>query len=59
MPNHIHIVLLPIVKRGSSRPKSSDINIAQQFPVLVNIMKRIKGATARESNLVLGRSGKF
>lgn len=61
MPNHVHIVFIPVVERDLSRssPSSlSDINIAQQFPV-TDILRKLKGATARECNELLKRTGQF
>ena len=70
MPNHVHQVFTPIVARDSSRamkgeeslPDSEDnldINVELQLPVVTNILRLIKGSTARECNKVLNRSGKF
>ncbi len=65
MPNHIHLVRLPIVERDSSRSVlvvdkgESDMNVALQEPVVTKIMRLFKGSTAREANKILKRKGKF
>jgi putative transposase len=61
MPNHVHMVFIPIVKRDLSRSPaaaSSDINIALQYPV-TDILRKLKGSTSRECNKLLNRSGSF
>lgn len=72
MPNHIHQVFTPIasetIGRDLSRQKRDDllsvennidINVDLQFPVVTNILRLIKGSTARECNKLLNRSGTF
>lgn len=46
MPNHVHLVITPL--------RCND----EYYP-LSQIMHTIKGRTAREANLILGRQGKF
>jgi putative transposase len=67
MSNHAHLVILPIVERDLSRSinnrieqsdDKSDMNVALQYPV-TNILRKLKGSTARECNKILRRSGKF
>ena len=71
MPNHVHLVFIPIVERDSSRftgsverdlsrspDNLSDMNIALQYPV-TDILRKLKGSTSRACNLVLNRSGAF
>lgn len=68
MSNHVHQVFTPIVSRDSSRPPDQvdspshnniDINVDLQFPVVTDILRLIKGSTARECNKILNRSGTF
>ena len=50
------------MKGEESLPDSEDnldINVELQLPVVTNILRLIKGSTARECNKVLNRSGKF
>ena len=47
MPNHVHVVFAPLRKDDGS------------YHSLPSIMSSLKGPTAREANLVLGRSGAF
>lgn len=44
MPNHVHILLKPNIINGGSVP-------------VANIIRRIKGASARKINLILRREG--
>jgi REP element-mobilizing transposase RayT len=48
MPNHVHL-LFQLPKRDKSR---------STYPV-TNILRLIKGSTARSANKILGRSGSF
>jgi REP element-mobilizing transposase RayT len=48
MPNHVHL-LFKILKRDKAR---------STYPV-TNILRLIKGSTARKANKILGRSGSF
>ena len=61
MPNHLHIVFIPDIEpdlfRSSNKCKS-DINIALHYPV-TDILRKLKGSSARECNKVLGRTGAF
>lgn len=65
MSNHVHIVFTPIVGRDLSRPNANENNLDMnvgvhvQFPIVTNILRLIKGRTARECNKVLNRSGAF
>ena len=52
------------VDRDLSRSHSSivyngDINVAQQLPIVTNILRLLKGSTAHECNKKLGRKGAF
>jgi len=47
MPNHVHVLFQPLVDAKSELP----------IPLRV-ITQRLKGATARAANLLLGRTGK-
>ena len=38
---------------------NSDINVALQFPIVTNILRLLKGSTARECNKILNRTGAF
>lgn len=84
MPNHVHIIFTPIVKRiadslktedkrnnsykinrpverDSSRSLNNlsiDINVDIQYPV-TDILRKLKGSTARECNKILKRRGSF
>jgi REP element-mobilizing transposase RayT len=60
MPNHLHLVFIPIVERDLSRSpvNFSDINIALQYPV-TDILRKLKGSTSRACNLALNRTGAF
>jgi len=49
MPNHVHIVFAPI---GSGRRISSPY-------IVTDILENLKWFTAKESNAILGRKGKF
>jgi len=65
LPNHIHLVIFPIVERKSSFAQK-DINnqyiqneSGDSFYILSKIMQDIKKFTAKEANKVLNRKGKF
>jgi putative transposase len=61
MPNHVHLIFIPIVERDSSRSPnkhSIDINVDVQYPV-TDILRKLKGSTARECNKLLNRTGSF
>lgn len=68
MSNHVHQVFTPIVGRDLSRPPEQvdsslqnniDMNVDLQFPIVTDILRLIKGSTARECNKILNRSGSF
>ena len=74
MPNHVHIVFTPIVDRDSSRSRiqdaekekklrnGNDINVVLQdrsISIVADILRKIKGSTARECNKILSRTGAF
>ena len=74
MPNHVHIVFTPIVDRDSSRSRiqdaekekklrnGNDINVVLQdrsISLVADILRKIKGSTARECNKILSRTGAF
>jgi len=55
-----------IVERDLSRPithnflnKIGDINVALHFPIVTDILRKLKGSTARECNKLINRSGTF
>lgn len=48
MPNHVHILLLPLKNQATGYPFS-----------LAWITQRLKGGTAREANLLLNRTGEL
>jgi REP element-mobilizing transposase RayT len=60
MSNHVHSVFRPMVSRESMEEilRSPDDCLAG-IPALAKIMHALKGRSARECNLVLGRSGSF
>ena len=47
MPNHVHVVLTPLLKEGET------------YHALPAIMHSLKRYTARQANLLLGRQGQF
>ncbi len=57
MPNHIHIVLLPIFRDETEKDNSEPKNRDDYF--LARIMESFKKYTAREANKVLKRKGQF
>ncbi len=71
MPNHIHVVLRPIVERASARllkkrpttqrntPDLRDEDVVQQKYPLAEIMRLLKGRTAFQANKILKRKGNF
>jgi REP element-mobilizing transposase RayT len=68
MSNHVHQVFTPIVGRDLSRPQQTedlsnknniDMNVDLQFPIVTDILRLLKGSTARECNKILNRSGTF
>jgi REP element-mobilizing transposase RayT len=62
MSNHVHQVFTPIVGRDLSRPENQsmlDMNVELQLPIVTDILRLIKGSTARECNKILNRTGAF
>ncbi|MGH9962850.1 MAG: transposase [Pyrinomonadaceae bacterium] len=60
MSNHVHTVFRPLVSGELMEEilRSWDDSLAR-IPALSRIMQTIKGRSARECNLILGRSGSF
>jgi len=60
MSNHVHTVFRPLVSREVMEEilRSPDDSLAR-IPALAKIMHGLKGRSARECNLILGRSGPF
>ena len=60
MSNHVHTVFKPLVNLAVLEQilKANDPSLSS-IPALSNIMRAIKGRSARECNLVLGRTGSF
>lgn len=58
MPNHVHMVFALPVRQTSVRPQPDCRTEARLTPVTA-ILRLIKGATARECNRTLHRSGPF
>jgi len=56
LPNHVHLVFLPnedqIISSDNLKGKTKNYPVA-------DTMRLIKGATAREANRILGRTGRF
>lgn len=61
MSNHVHTVFRPLLSESDLLRISSNegILIGNEHKALSNIMKSVKGRSARECNLVLGRTGSF
>ena len=70
MPNHVHIVLKPIVERfadashveslrRNSKNRSDEEHNHDSFYILTDILQNYKKYTARMSNLILNRTGQF
>lgn len=61
MPNHVHLVLKPLISESDLEldREASRTTFLTPRKTLPEIMKSIKGASARKANLVLGRSGGF
>ncbi len=57
MPNHIHVVLLPIWVNKQEREDQEPVDEDAYF--LARILESIKKYTAREANKILGRKGQF
>ncbi len=71
MPNHIHIILKPLVERASARYLNNSTNkggnlsshnsknvVLLKYP-LTEIMRLLKGGTAFQANKILKRKGNF
>lgn len=60
MSNHVHTIFKPLVSAAVLEEilKAND-DALSSVPALSKIMKAIKGRSARECNLLLGRSGSF
>ena len=60
MSNHVHTVFRPLVSSELMEEilRSQDDSLAR-IPALSKIMHTLKGRSARECNLILGRSGPF
>jgi len=56
MPNHVHFVIHP---NEDLQTASSNISGKTKNYVIADIMRLVKGSTARDSNLILQRSGSF
>ena len=64
MPNHIHIVIKPIVERKASfAPNENSYHqksdSGESLYIVTKILQDFKKFTARESNKILNRSGNF
>jgi putative transposase len=60
MSNHVHTVFRPLVSDEIIRKiLKSQADCLAGIPVLSKIMHTIKGRSARECNLIIGRSGSF
>ena len=53
MPNHVHLLIDNLINKNSHHHGKS-----ATYPV-TEILRLLKGSTARDCNLKLGRSGKF
>jgi REP element-mobilizing transposase RayT len=53
MPNHVHLLLRYLLEKSTSQHGKT-----AQYP-LADTLRLIKGSTARECNLILGRTGQF
>ncbi len=56
MPNHVHFL---IDTRIQMKKEENHFNVPGDYVNLDRILKRIKGASAREANLILNLTGKF
>jgi REP element-mobilizing transposase RayT len=61
MSNHVHTVFRPLISSELMEAilRSWDNDNFAQIPALSKIMHTIKGRSARECNLILGRAGSF
>ena len=56
MPNHVHLVILPIVKRIANSLNSER---KQNHYIVTKVLQDLKKYTARECNKLLNRKGSF
>ena len=59
MSNHVHTVFKPLVSEEVLAQILRSGSDHSAIPALAKIMQSIKGRSARECNLILGRSGQF
>ena len=59
MSNHAHTVFKPLVSEAVLAQIVRGVENSDSIPALAKIMQAIKGRSARECNLLLGRSGSF
>jgi REP element-mobilizing transposase RayT len=59
MSNHVHTIFKPLVDESVFQEIVRSADYEDQIPALAKIMQAIKGRSARECNLLLGRSGQF
>ncbi len=53
MPNHVHILIKP------KENEKQDIELSKTYYIITEILKKIKGTTARQCNIILNRQGSF
>ena len=62
MSNHVHALFKPLLSQIELRETTDEtghLAFASEHPSLSRIMHSLKGRSARECNLILGRSGSF
>ena len=62
MSNHVHTVFKPLLSEQELREKFDEdghLTFTSEHPALSRIMHSLKGGSAYECNLVLGRNGQF
>jgi len=61
MSNHVHAVFKPFVTESEllTLIRWDPLTSLTEFPGLAKIIHSLKGRTARECNLLLGRTGRF
>lgn len=60
MSNHVHLVLKPLLSEADLQERSREgIPVQSERKTLTEILRTVKGASARKANLALGRSGRF
>ncbi len=59
MSNHVHTVFKPLLSQSDSGLIEDELLNLSESPSLSKIMHSIKGRSARECNLILGRTGSF